>query len=256
MGVATGIVKLDKLLGGLQPGLHLLAASPGKGKTSLGLQFAAEAAKAGEPALFVTFEEAPERLALKVVCQQARLVSKTYAEGYGDPQDVEAAMREHGPALARLHVLEGTGRLTVGQVKARALAIMARHDAGRCLVVLDYLQRWAGGRREYTEFRHVVSGLVSELRELALRLDSPVLCISSQNRPGQDGANLTSFKESGDLEYSADTAMFLVDAPERTAVSPARAVDLKIQKNRYGDTGKVALIFRADLGVMHEEAHT
>lgn len=256
VGVATGIAKLDKLLGGLQTGLHLLAASPGKGKTSLALQLAAEAARAGEPALFVTFEEAPERLALKVVCQQAGLVAKIYAEGYGDPQDVEAAMREHGPTLALLHVLEGTGNLTAGEVKARALAMMARHGVGRCLVVIDYLQRWAGGRREYTEFRHVVGGLVSELRELALRLDSPILVISSQNRPGQDGASLTSFKESGDLEYSCDSAMFLVDAPERSAVPPARAVDLKIQKNRYGDIGKVALIFRADLGVMREEGHT
>ena len=256
VGVATGIGKLDKLLGGLQPGLHLLAAAPGKGKTALALQIAGQAAKAGEPVLFVTFEESPERLALKVICQQAGLVAKNYAEGYANPLDVETAMREHGPALARLHILEGTADLTVSQVKARALALMARHAGGRCLVVIDYLQRWAGGRREYTEFRHVVSGLVSELRELALRLDSPVLVISSQNRPGQDGANLTSLKESGDLEYSADTVMFLVDASEQSEVSPARAVDLVIQKNRYGDIGRVALVFRADLGVMREPAIT
>jgi len=78
--------------------------------------------------------------------------------------------------------------------------------------------------------------------------------VSSQNRPGQGTANLTSLKESGDLEYSADTAMFLVEAQKRTATPPARAVDLVLEKNRYGDKGKVELIFKPDIGTFREEA--
>jgi replicative DNA helicase len=99
----------------------------------------------------------------------------------------------------------------------------------------------------------VVSGLVSELRDLALRLDSPVLVISSQNRPGQGSASLVSLKESGDLEYSADTAMFLVEADKRTVAAPSRAVDLVIEKNRYGDKGRIELIFKPQLGQFREE---
>ena len=34
----------------------------------------------------------------------------------------------------------------------------------------------------------------------------------------------------------------------------ARAVELTVAKNRHGDTGKVGLIFRPDLGTMHQEA--
>lgn len=254
VGLPTGITKLDKLLGGLQPGLHLLAAEPGQGKTTFTLQVAANVAQAGFPVLFVSFEEPLPRLALKTICARAGLEAKKFTDGYGDPAELEQAAREHGPKLAALHFVEGTARLTVPQVKAKALQLMNRHKKSRCLVIVDYLQRWAASRRDFSEFRHVVSSLVSELRELALRIDSPVLVISSQNRSGQGTAELVSLKESGDLEYSADAAMFLVEAEKRTATPPARAVDLVVPKTRFGDRGKVELVFRPDMGVFRELA--
>jgi len=67
-------------------------------------------------------------------------------------------------------------------------------------------------------------------------------------------AALDSLKESGDLEYAADVVLFLTEAQERMATPPARAVELTVAKNRHGDTGKVGLIFRPDLGTMREEA--
>ncbi len=48
--------------------------------------------------------------------------------------------------------------------------------------------------------------------------------------------------------------LFLTEAQERFATPPARAVDLSVAKNRHGETGKVGLIFRPDLGTMREEA--
>jgi replicative DNA helicase len=62
---------------------------------------------------------------------------------------------------------------------------------------------------------------------------------------------LTSFKESGDLEYSADSALLLVQG-KGSPIPPARAVSIKIAKNRFGDTGEVQLIFRPDIGVFRE----
>jgi replicative DNA helicase len=56
------------------------------------------------------------------------------------------------------------------------------------------------------------------------------------------------------LEYAADVVVFLIEAQERMATPPARAVELTVAKNRHGDTGKVGLIFRLDLGAMHQEA--
>ena len=47
--------------------------------------------------------------------------------------------------------------------------------------------------------------------------------------------------------------LFLVEAPEYQVLPPARAIDLVVAKNRQGDIGKIALIFRPDLGTLREE---
>jgi circadian clock protein KaiC len=63
--VRTGIEGLDSLLyGGLLRGdAMLVAGAPGTGKTSLGMQFLYNGAtKFGEPGLFITFEEFPQRI--------------------------------------------------------------------------------------------------------------------------------------------------------------------------------------------------
>jgi replicative DNA helicase len=117
-----------------------------------------------------------------------------------------------------------------------------------------------GGDYRNSEFRHNVSQFASDLRALACTLQSPILAISSQSREGGQygngggSANLASLKESGELEYGADVVMVLVPSSKRQCTPPARAVDLHVVKNRYGDLGMVPLVFRADTGSMREEA--
>jgi replicative DNA helicase len=252
VGLPMGIKRADRALGGLQAGVHLLGGGPGEGKTCLCSQVAGHVSRCGYPVIFVSFEESLPRLGLKALCQAAEIDPKPFADGYGDLAKLKEAALQHGPDLANLSWVEGTSRLEVGRLRALALQAMNRVKADKCLVVVDYLQRMAASRREFADYRHVVSALVTELRELALRLDSPVLVISSQNRPGQGTANLTSLKESGDLEYSADTAVFLVEDEGRTTTPPARAMNLEVSKNRYGATGVVKLIFKPDIGLFRE----
>jgi replicative DNA helicase len=252
VGIPTGIKRLDTLLGGLQEGVHILGAEPGMGKTTLTLQIASKVAERF-PAIFVSFEETLSRLALKVICQQAKLEMKRFSDGYGELRELQDAVQKFGYQLRPLYLIEGTSRLTVSQLKAKALQAMARHKTDQCLIVIDYLQRWASSRGTYNDFRHVVGGLISELRELANRLHSPILVLSSQNRGGMGTGYLTSFKESGDLEYSADSALLMVKG-KGTTTPPARSVILELAKNRFGDLGNVSLIFRPDIGVFREEA--
>jgi replicative DNA helicase len=149
----------------------------------------------------------------------------------------------------------------VAEIRAEVLRALRRHNARTCLVVFDYLQR-AAPTQGHKEVRTNVSALAGHLRDLATRLECPVLAISSQNRSegnygnGRGSASLTSLKESGDLEYSADSVMFLHQSEQRRAVSPAIAVDLTVSKNRFGPAGSsVPLIFRATVGDFREEAH-
>ena len=255
VGLPTGFPTLDRLLGGIQPGVHLLAAEPGQGKTTMLVQMGAHVAKAGIPVLLISFEEALGRLALKCLCQQAKVPMKKFADGYGSPDELEKAVqKESNGWWDYFCLLEGSSKVTARHIKAKALQLMAHHKSNKCLIMVDYLQRWAAANKEFCDFRHIVSGLVTELRELALRLECPVVVVSSQNRTGQGTSSLISLKESGDLEYAADTALFLVENKDRMAKQSWRAIDLKIEKNRYGDKGIIHLMFNPELGLFFEEA--
>lgn len=265
MGIPSGIEKLDETTGGWEEeGLYLLAAGPGVGKTTCAVQVSQEAARRGAVALYVTFENSPANLTLKMLCAQAGVNSRDVRRGYADPAALARAAAALTPVLDRVAMIEGTGRLTVAEVRARALQLMNRHQTDRCLITVDYLQLWA---KASAELRGMISGrerteaLAAELRQLATRLKNPVLAIVSQNRDkgdyglnGKGGATLDSLKESGDLEYAADVVMFLTRSWERNTTEPNRAVDLTVAKNRNGEIGKVELVFRADVGTMREVA--
>lgn len=64
--IPTGVKGLDDMLrGGLRAGdSTLVVGSPGTGKTTLGVQFAAAGVLRGEPAVFVTFEYLPQQIYL------------------------------------------------------------------------------------------------------------------------------------------------------------------------------------------------
>lgn len=262
MGIKTGIGKLDEITGGLEEGLYLLGAAPGFGKTTLATQVAGAVAGEVEPVVYASFENSSQNLVAKMLCARAGLNSREVRRGYADPDRLARAAAELAPVLDRVAVIEGTGRLTVAEVRGRALQMMHRTGRDKCLVVIDYLQLWAKASAELrgmVSARERVEALAGQLMELSKRLKSPVLAIVSQNRAqGDYGANgkgaptLDSLKESGDLEYAADVIMFLHPAQDRTAMEPTRAVDLSVAKNRKGELGKVALTFRADTGVMRE----
>lgn len=255
---------MDKLLGGYQTGIHLLAAEPGAGKTTFAGQISSAMTKDNLPVIFVSFEEALWRLALKAVCAPAGLEYKNFQEGFGDIEDLQDAVKTHGTGLKSLILIEGTSKFTVEDLKIKALKLMEKTNLKKCFIVIDYLQRWAAARRDFSDFRHTVNALVGDLRELSFKIDSPILLISSQSRKGYQyvkgkaevkadmKADMTSLKESGDLEYSADSISFLVENEKRSVIPPERAVDLVIRKNRYGDTGKIELTFKPHIGVFEE----
>ena len=262
LGLQTGVPRLDGLLSGLNRGLYLLAGPPGMGKTTFALQTALHVAREA-PVVYASFENSATNLLLKAVCGHGGINARDVRRGFVNPRTLAAAGDELAPLLGRLDILDGDGRLTVGHLRGRARRLLAAQGSRRCLVVVDYLQLWAKTSRELRDLSDVrakVDTLGGELIALSKQLDSPVLALSSQSRAGgaygRGGgeAALDSMKESGDLEYSADAALFLTESKERKPAPPAVALDLTVRKNRNGPTGMVELVFLPERGLLREEA--
>lgn len=255
-GIPTGLPKVDGLLNGLCPGLHVLGGAPGAGKTTLALQIAVHAASTGKPVLYLTFENTASNLVLKALCANADLAALDAERGFANLSVLAESSEELRPALERLAIVEGTLRSTVASIRETASEWFGGQ---RGLIVVDYLQR-AAHQHGYEQVRQNVSRLAAELRELASALDSPVLALASQNRSAGDygrgggSAQLDSLKESGDLEYAADSVMFLRTDKSRTLSEPVRAIELAVVKNRFGPLGAIPLVYRADIGYLREDS--
>lgn len=238
-GIPTGLPSLDKLLGGLQPGLHILGAEPNAGKTMLALNIARyTVANHGLPVVYASFDEIPELLALKVLAAHANLPASDIIAGRVDPERVAQAIDEHRQALTALTFVNADAKLTPADLIAQLEEKLAFHRAPIGLLVLDYLQPMAAAHAQQAktgDFRLAIGQLALGIRDLANRARCPVLMISAQNRSGQGTDRMTSLRESSDLEYGADSVMLLTnDNTVATGSSGKAARTLTVAKNRFG----------------------
>lgn len=235
-GLYTGLSSLDKALGGLQQGVHVLAAEPGTGKTAMAIHLAVESTSRGIPAVIVSFEDSADDITLKAVCSRAGLVAKDYRDGVGDLEKLVGAITEWQPSLVPLHVIEGSSKLTTAHLHAALVKAMGQFQSDRALLIVDYVQKWAAVRDSKKDFRLVVGEVLANLREIAQRLHVPCVAISSINREAYDGkAGLKALKESGDLEYNADSVLFLAHNSKSSLGYPGRHVVCNLLKNRFGE---------------------
>lgn len=253
-GIPTGIAPLDAALGGLQRGLHILAAEPGAGKTALALSIARHAATQYQlPVVYASFDELPERLALKVLAQAGRVSASEMGGGATDPAKLEALIEQHAQALRALSFLVGGLDLSPADLldHLRDRIAAGSHDTG--LLIVDYLQPWAGAlaSQANVDMRVAVGKAVMALRDIANVIDAAVLLVSAQNRSGQGSANMTSLRESSDLEYSADSIWFLTSDDATMVGGGKYARTLTISKNRFGPSGRtIGLVLDGSTQIM------
>lgn len=262
--VTTGFQFLDDAMGGWHTGLHLVAGAPGCGKSAFALHAAFSAAQAGLPVLYLGFELEPQILVTRLLCQQSGWDLRDAIEGKIDQARFDASAKNLSEVLSRITLMDVDPLITPQEIEGPARDCMARHKAARCLIIVDYLQLWAAGARDFTEFRHEVAKLTTSLRRLALELPSPVLAISSQSRVGQGEPDLASLEGTSDLEYSADSVTFLIHVerpasqrgytPTEDAIIKNRSVSINLRKNRFGEPGSRVVKFLPHNGSFDEES--
>ena len=247
-GLETGFPRLDEVLNGLQAGLYVFAGPPSVGKTTFLKQVADQVAEINcVPVLFVSLEQSAEELRTKTLARLAGVNNRNIVRGdYPSPIEwakiKEAASRALETAEL-LYILEGDKDSTVERIGGYALRILREHGARTCLVCIDYLQKLPV-REKFGTAKDKLDYLASELRRLARRLNSPVLAVSSEARSVYNKARMGAFKESGEVEYSADVAGVMVsERDERQGGRAIRPVTLSILKNRNGERARIFFNF-------------
>ncbi len=225
-GISTGLIDLDKKLGGLHPSdLLILAGRPSMGKTSLATNIAFNVAKAyrrgrlpegGEGAVeggvvgFFSLEMSAEQLAARILSEASEVPSEQIRRG----DMTEGEFRRFVEAAKALEscplYIDDTPALPISQVAARARRL--KRTSGLDVLIVDYLQLLKGtgkGENRVNEVSEITQGL----KAIAKELNIPVIALSQLSRAVESRDDkrpqLSDLRESGSIEQDADVVMFV-----------------------------------------------
>ena len=282
-GIATGMLDLDRMMGGLQSSdLVIIAGRPGMGKTALATNIAFNIARAYESQLradgghetvnggvvgFFSLEMSAEQLATRIIAEQSGVPS--YKIRRGDIHEAEfhritAASREMQTIP---FYIDQTGGISIAQLTARARRL--KRQRGLDVLVVDYLQLLSASKNRSENRVQELTEITTGLKALAKELNVPILALSQLSRQVENREDkrpqLSDLRESGSIEQDADVVMFvyreeyyLKNREPRPGTeehvkwmgdmerSHGRA-EVIIGKQRHGPTGTVELAFEAEM---------
>ncbi len=234
-GVSTGLRDLDTMTLGLSPGLYLLAASTGTGKTALAGQIALHVAQRHGPVVFVSMELTDVDLGVRLVSVLTNIKKEKLVLGdLDDGQQHEVLGAVERLESSKLYIVYGSG-YTTGDVRAHLLRAQAAEGTRPALLVVDYVQLLGDEEGDGRSRERNVSAAAKGLKKLSGELEVPVLALVqlNRNRAGRSDKHptLTDLRESGDLENTADSVIGLyreeMDHPETTDKKLAELIVLK-----------------------------
>lgn len=260
--VKTGFKELDRLSGGLYPGLYGVGAISSLGKTTFMSQVADQIAGQGIDVLFFSMEQSRLEMVSKSLARitaqhdlQNFVTSLSIRKGYL-PDRVKDAAREYLQKTGdRMNIIEGNFNCNISFIGDYIRRYIRQNDC-RPVVFIDYLQILQptdDGRKRAT-VKETVDAAITELKRISREFNITVFIISSINRANYlTPIDFESFKESGGIEYTCDVVWGLqlqcLNEPlfsktnaikeKRERVKQAKAatprkIELVCLKNRYG----------------------
>jgi len=228
--VTTGFEGIDEVLVGLEAGrLVIVAARPGFGKTAIADQWAWNVARAGGGVALFTLEMKRDEQVNRILCQQARVNSRTLArhpERLGAEEWTALAVAGKQLKALPLYVDDEAG-LAIPSLRAKARRIasqLAREGTQLRVIVLDYLQLMeASGKADNREQQ--VASNSRKLKILAQDMGACVVCLCQLNRAAVGAKNtrpqLHNLRESGAIEQDADQVVFIHRETEESPIAEA-----------------------------------
>ncbi len=251
-GVPTGLIDLDKLLGGLQKSdLLIIAGRPGMGKTGFMLSVMKNAAQRHKKhiAMF-SLEMSSEQLVQRLIAQETGIDTQRLRTGKLSEEEIP--LFTHAiEVLSDTHIfLDDTPAITPMQLRTKCRRLHLEYQLD--LVIVDYLQLMAGDTRNDNRVQEV-SYISRNLKVMARELNVPVLAAAQLSRAVEQRADkrpvLSDLRESGSLEQDADIVMFIhrPDALEKDSPK-ANIAEIIVSKHRNGPTHPgIELVFLNNL---------
>jgi replicative DNA helicase len=224
----------------------LLGGAPGSGKTALLMQWSGGilASEADARIMIANVEMSPGQLLCRMLSRLSRVNLTAILKRQVMPEEYSAL----GNAMEQIQ--NYGDRLAFATTPSDFEAVRGAVAAHRAdILIVDYLQR-VNPPGKSNGMRERINLLMSELRRLA---DCGVAVLAAaaltRSRDGKGKAtyagphlSIASFRESGELEYGADSAYLLFSTDEDDK-RPIRSMLLKQEKNRDGETKDTALAF-------------
>ncbi len=251
-GVGSGLIDLDEITWGFQPGqLIIVAARPSMGKTALALNMCDHVAiNLNRPVLFVSLEMGHLEIAERLLCARSGVHGHTLRTGKGlaYPQ-----MRELSRAYSELCAgapifIDDTPTRTMLQITASARRLRMRKDIG--LIMVDYIQL-VDSEDSRDSRQEQIAKISRRLKTLARELKVPVIALSQLNRAVENREDkrprMADLRESGAIEQDADIVLLLHRPEYYDPLDQPGFAELIVAKNRNGPTDSVKLTFLKDV---------
>lgn len=211
-GLSTGFADLDAQLGGLQQSdLIILAARPSMGKTALATNIAWNVARQGLAVDFRSLEMSAGQLALRILSSVSGIQSQKLRNGNCTESEVRSIIEAQRRIADTPLITDESGGLTIAQIAARCRRTKRKH--GTELIIIDYLQLMAGGKRRDGNRVQELTEITTGLKALAKELQVPIIALSQLNRAVEGRTEkrpqLSDLRESGSIEQDADIVMFV-----------------------------------------------
>lgn len=245
-GLRWGMAGLEKMMNGLYPGLHLVAARPSVGKTALMTSMILGLLERIHQPLVFSLEQSADQIQERVVAARTGVPTKIFTERPYDDNELKK-IHEGLVWLGRQKwLIQDNKMIDCSEVISQ---IRRMHNLGRCQVVfLDYIQilRYKKFRKEGKRIE--VGEISGALKRLADDLGIPIVALAQLKRKENyydrklqksvsQPPELEDLKEAGELEQDADSVT-LLERDQKNNAEDAKAI---LAKNRNGATGEVWL---------------
>lgn len=254
-GLDTGFQHLNRIVNGLNPGLMVWGGSPSCGKTTLAVHLAHNVAELnGIPVLYYSLDQNEDDLRIRTISRLSRIENRKLFRGRLDKssKDISAlaeAMDEYRELSSRIYLFGPGYDFSIEKMKLTARRVMREHNAEKCFIVVDYLQKVYPSKNYRSEYERM-NIVINQFSSTAGDLKCPLLVISEVSRAGYDKKSMKAFKDSGRIEYGADVAGILVS--EGPLNDNPRLVNLHIIKNRMGEKATIKFDLWLDLSSFDE----